>query len=74
MTLEYISHCGSAWMVGIDGYSTLGKGTGGRFRNTPFVVFGSDELPLPTPKTSRCPKCGKRVRVRVSKSQPPAPV
>jgi hypothetical protein len=69
MTLQFITHCGTTWMVGINGQCTDNRGNGGTLNGDPYVAFGNDELAAAPkcPKTMSCHTCGKKVRVETSK-------
>lgn len=66
MTIQTISHCGSAWLVGLDGKSTEGKGSPAG-RNA--VAFGAGELTELVPSNLSCPKCGIKVQTKTTRSK-----
>jgi len=71
MTLQFLAHCGKVWMVGINGRSTDGRGSGGKASGESFVAFGNDELASApaVPTEMPCRECGAMVRVETSKSK-----
>lgn len=73
MTLETITHCGTTWLVGIDGRSLFKEPSAcsGEFGGAHYIGFSNDQLAAapPVSKTSPCGKCGATVQVKVNRSE-----
>lgn len=68
MTLEYITHCGKSWMVGLNGKNITNEpaACSGKLGNTPYVGFGGEQIAaaLPVAKLAPCHLCGELVEVK----------
>ena len=74
ISLQFITHCGKTWMVGINGKSTVNEPSAcsGNLAGVPYVGFGSDQLAAaPMVGTlSPCGECGALVGVETSTEVP----
>jgi len=66
--LHFIKHCGTTWLVGINGKDIRGWGSGGELDGTPYLAFGNDEIEkaVMLPEESECPTCGELTKIETS--------
>jgi hypothetical protein len=70
ISLQYISHCGKSWLVGICGKSIVNEPSAcsGELGGVPYMGFGNDQsqAALPVAQQARCVECGALVDVETA--------
>ena len=74
MTLQYISHCGKTWMVGLNGKATdkQPSACSGSLGGVPYVGFENEQIAAApgVEEEMPCKVCGKMVEVKTAVGQP----
>lgn len=70
--LQFISHCGKSWIVGINGKNISDcKTSGGSFGEVPYMAIANDQIEAAPeiPKELHCRVCGVLVEVQDAKAE-----